>query len=188
MMTLRCPPELTIVIDEARANHIQKCEVVEDAPLNVWLEINGGEPVDCQSEKQCKINYQWMNRSKTLAYETQLQDILPKIRHMEHDVDSLYETILTSMTLAANNCLTRRTFSKFLKPYWTPVLKETHAELMQARHLWAMNGKPRDGEMYSWYKCHKSNFRRLIRKAAHEYESEEADRIETLNDIDQKSF
>ena len=154
----------------------------------LWLKVDYVPPVDLLSEKHCKVTYQWNNITEITYYKFRLEESLSKIPVADIDLDTHYEAIVNAMTHASDSSLSRRSYCKFLKPYWTPVLKAMHKDLMLARFRWTTNGKPRRGHLINEYKSRKRAFRRSLRKSAHDYEKGEFERVEKLSELDQQGF
>ena len=113
---------------------------------------------------------------------------------MLSDTSSI-ENTLTDLTnllqLCANRCIPKVKFKKHLEPYWKQGLKLCmHDKSRYQRKIWISQGRPRDSQntYYRAYKHAKRDFRRELRRRAHEYESQEYERLENIFEVDNSAF
>jgi hypothetical protein len=104
------------------------------------------------------------------------------------DITSI-EKRLTDVTNLLQTCA-ERSIPKFLKPYWKQGLKPMHDRCRYYRKIWILQGRPRDSEnrYFMTYKQTERDFRRELRRKAHEYESQEYERLESVFDVDNDAF
>ena len=92
------------------------------------------------------------------------------------------------MQKAAEKHVKKRTFKKYLKPFWSQTVKTLHKRITAIRNEWDNNNRPRSGDVYNAYKEKKRLFRCELRKAAKQYEINEYERLDHLAEMDQKGF
>ena len=111
-----------------------------------------------------KINYRWSNYTEQKRYEEKVTTNLLKENINYQNINKAYDSVIQCVSSAAETSLTKRQFKKFLKPYWSPSLKQFHCKMLLSRRLWITTGKCRDSLSYVQYKTDKCNFRRNLRR------------------------
>lgn len=105
--------------------------------------------------------------------------------NLEQSVDIIVECILQ----ASNETLRKIEFKPYLKPYWSPELKELHRKMRFYRSCWLAEGKNKDNSTaFQSYKRSKREFRRTLRRRHRRFEREEFEKIDNLLEIDQNTF
>jgi len=185
-----------ILLDESLLPATVECLVASDAPLNVsrhlpiflTLRIKSSTTHQVNSDAFTKKNYNWNQHRANANYRTRLNHEFSQRSIEFSEIDTAYEHILECMTTSAESTLKKREFKKFLKPYWSPALKDSHRSVVSSRLEWLADGKAHGSTSYSNYKATKRHFRRKLRAAAHCFEQEEIERIDQLAELDQKGF
>ena len=186
-----------VVVSELLYSEVNSCCVLEDAPLNVSrhfpivLSLNITRTFTNYHTHQCyqRSIFNWKIDSEIECYRESVTENLQNSQINFSDPNEAYDTIVKSLNSAAEGYISKRTFCKHLKPYWSAELKEIHKDMRKARAVWVNEGKPRyDTDSRKQYKDIKRSFRRLLRKKYSDYEKEENDRIDHLAEVDQKGF
>jgi len=185
-----------ILLHGCMLRHVASCSVVPDAPLNVsrhlpvylrlHLAVNTQDAV--YSHPFQRVSYRWDRPFEERAYEQKLSRLLQNTTFDFSDTDSAYAELVNCISAAADSCLSRRQYNKFLKPYWSTTSKELHQNLRLSYLSWCWSGKAKDSPEHMKNKELKKNFRRQLRAAAHAQEEAERLRIDELVDADHCLF
>ena len=185
-----------ILVDELLYRHITDCVIKPDAPLNVSRHLPVFMTICIQPiltvcsnlESFTRTRYKWNRYNEIKHYEQELSRLLQSHSLGYKNTDDTYDKIVACLISASESTISKRKFCKFLKPFWSNALKESHEIMRKSRWLWVTEGKPRNSASYYQYKQDKCAFRRNLRAAAHQYEQEEFERIDKLSELDQKGF
>ena len=109
------------------------------------------------------------------------------------DITSIEERLTDATNLlqtCAERSIPKVKLKRYLKPYWKQGLKPMHDRCRYYRKIWILQGRPRDSEnrYFMTYKQAKRDFRRELRRKAHEYESQEYERLESVIEVDNGAF
>ena len=186
-----------IVVSELLSSNVVNCCVLEDAPLNVSrhfpivfslnaIKTFGNQLIHQNYQRTIyngKIDSEIERYSESVTDNPQNSDI------NFTDPNKAYDIIVNCLNKAAEGNITKRTFCKHLKPYWSAELKELHKYMRKGRAIWIKDRKPRSNtESRQQYKSAKRAFRRLLRIKYSDYEREENELIDQLAEMDQKGF
>ena len=186
-----------ILIGETFVPYVQKYYIAEDAPLNVsrhlpvFMELKITPKVDMNclsSESFVKQCFNWSSLDHRERYSTEIANTLINTSFNYENIDETYTTICNCLLSASDKCVKKRTFKKYLKPYWSSVIEKYHKNMVEARIDWLRNNSPRNGITYDNYKNYKRIFRSELRKASQIYERNEYERIDKLAELDQNGF
>ena len=196
----QCTPTFIdhIAVDESSVSCIQSCYVGTDAPLNVSrhlplflsidIEDNVYDSMKWSAQPHTRLRLKWTSTEQIQRYNDTLTSMLSSSQTDYNNVNETYALIVNCINIAANKHISKQTFKPYLKPYWSPVVKQLHKNMTYARNQWLSHGRPREGPIYDKYKNEKRIFRCKLRNAADEYERAEYERIEKLSELDQTGF
>ncbi|KAH3715316.1 hypothetical protein DPMN_058022 [Dreissena polymorpha] len=184
-----------IPLDE-RLSHTVKCGVIPDAPLNVSRHLPGfiSLSIDIRqnetfsSQVLPRVTYRWSNSYEINEYMNAVSEHLRSTQLDYTDVNETYSHIVRCISSAAEQCVSKRTYKRFYKPFWSSELKNKHHQLRLARLAWIWSGRRTCSQEYAPYKAMKKTIRRNLRMASHRYDEEKMERINTLAEIDKKAF
>ncbi|KAH3723692.1 hypothetical protein DPMN_049486 [Dreissena polymorpha] len=125
------------------------------------------------------VAYRWSNSNEINEYKNAVSDLLRSNQLNFTDVNETYSHIVRCISSAAEKCVSKRTYKRFLKPFWSSELKNKYHQLRLARLAWILSGRRTGSHEYSHYKAMKKTFRRDLRMASHRYDEEEMKRIDT---------
>ena len=187
-----------LMVGESLMSTINNCYFENDSPINVsrhlplFVELNIVD-VSAKSyinaEKFTKECFNWSSDAQKQHYIlTEVTNFIPKTAFNFKNIDLTYAKLVSGLQSAAEKCVRKRSFKRYLKPFWSTILENLHKSMTQTRNLWIISGRPRYGIEYFNYKENKRIFRHKMRLAANEYEINEYERIDKLAEVDQKGF
>ena len=108
----------------------------------------------------------------------------------EYDIELLYNHIVNSIKLSAENVLPKSKYNKHTKPYWTSEVKAAHTKQRLLRRQWINAGRPRgnDNEYYANYKRAKRLFTNIQKQAIENCLSKYFDELNIAADCDMRLF
>jgi hypothetical protein len=193
-----------IFISEDHINLVQSCHIGDDdsgnlsfhRPIFCVLNVCAG---NITGENKPKTVIAWKKMSVPAIRENYQRTISAAFEQLNADESLLtditsIEERLTDVTNLLQTCAERSIpkakFKKYLKPYWKQGLKPMHDRCRYYRKIWILQGRPRDSEnrYFMTYKQAKRDFRRELRRKAHEYESQEYERLESVFEVDNGAF
>ena len=185
-----------IIIDETLTSNIRNCYVGEEAPLNVsrhlpiFIELNISQHVKqtIDAERFSKQHFNWSSSLQKQRYSDEVTQKLEQVTINYDNINAAYDIIVHCLQSASEQNIKKRSYKKYLKPYWSEAVEKLHQRMTNARIIWDQNGRPRSGDIYASYKNKKREFRNELRKAAKTYENNENERIDKLAEMDQKGF
>jgi hypothetical protein len=200
------------IINRDFEQYILKCYIHEEnlqnlsdhLPLTVDIDI---ELTNVYFENNKNYNVAWHKMSKdeienkyTQPLDKLLEDKLSELNldilDMDEcitneyvDSDIVFENI-TEAICTVTKKLPCTKFSKRLKPYWSPTLIALSKDKKQAYKAWKGAGQPRDEHNPLWrlYKESKRQFRREQRRAEMNYELEFMNKLEQIEEIDNRYY
>ena len=186
-----------ILVDENTISSIRKCNIIEDAPLNIsrhlpillCLNLIDTIPVIHDTMLQHKKHhYKW---SSLIHRDNYCTDVTARFNNTNIDFRDLnwaYDLIVSGLISSSEKCIPKKMYKRCLKPYWSETLKHMHKAMQEHRQCWSADGKPRSGILFERYKEAKRIFRKHMRNAAKDYERAEYEQIDDLVELDQKAF
>ena len=185
-----------ILMDRSLVHNLQYCHVLPDAPLNVSrhfpvlfsLHITESNNEQIKSTPLVRKSYSWNKRNEVSKYSLTLRDRLESSYFDYADIDAAAIKLAKCIIEAADLCLPRRNFKKYLKPYWTKTLKDLHKQLKASYTRWCVSGKVLNSLEHVENKRLKRLFRRELRGAAHAQEDADRQNLDTLAETDQTLF
>ena len=185
------------IINESLVPTLTNCFIDDDSPLNIsrhlplfaQLNINTNTiQKNINADIFTKQCYNWSSELQKQRYCSEVTNFVQRTICDFEDINSTYENLVLGLQSASAKCIKKRSFKRYLKPYWSPVIEELHKSMSQSRNLWILNGRLRNDIHYHNYKEEKRKFRHRMRLAANEFEISEYERIDQLAEIDQKGF
>jgi hypothetical protein len=192
-----------IFLQSVSIPNITSCQILDDSALNV----SSHRPLLCSIRLNNTLpginpkptsHIVWHNVRQTsidrytqfMENDTQLQEIANSNITNITDIDSCYNYISQIINKANANIIPKPKFKKYLKPYWTASLTTLHKEMINKRHIWINNKRPRDKNTKSYrdYKQSKSNFRRHHRVQVTEYLRQTEADLDKYAEIDSIQF
>ena len=194
-----------ILVPIEKSRKVSHCEIIHDNALNV----SRHRPVHCALELP-SCNYDDMPsdlgptsinwRKVDQACITEYQNIIQNSEQMAHiiqgdletprSIDQAYSVLVSEVTTAAEKSLPKKSFKRFLKPYWNLELQGLHRKMKLYRNAWVKSGKTRQPNQttYTDYKSAKRNFRQCHRKHANVYLQGQLEEIDRPAEVDSAHF
>lgn len=184
-----------------KMNQVVLCEVAIDTALNV----SNHRPIllilkfdsNCDGIRNKAGAYNWKKLSNDDIQSTYTQMVDETLQRQNahnnanpHDNLSIYQNIASTLLACSEATIPRRSYRPHLKPFWNTDIDDAHREMLQKRHVWIQQGRPRSifDESYLNYKNSKCVFRRLLRNASYKYLQKLNDDIDSAAAIDQTAF
>ena len=194
-----------VLISENYINLAQACYISDDDCGNlsfhrpIFCKIKACNVTNGLLKTKEKSKIAWKNMCDPVIrenYQRNVADAFVQLNIndlMLSDISSIENTLTDVTNLlqsCANRCIPKVNFKKHLKPYWKQGLKTIHDKSRYQRKIWISQGRPRDSQntYYRAYKQAKCDFRRELRRRAHEYESQEYERLENIFEVDSSVF
>ena len=194
-----------ILVPIEKSRKVLHCEIIHDNALNV----SRHRPVYCALElPSCKYDdmpsdlgptsINW--RKVDQACITEYQNIIQNSEQMAHiiqgdletprSIDQAYTVLVSQVTAAAEKSLPKKSFKRFLKPYWNLELQGHHRKMKLYRNAWVKCGKPRQPNQTTYTDCKSArrNFRQCHRKHANAYLQGQLEEIDRLAEVDSAHF
>ena len=193
-----------ILIQNDISDLINFCKVLDDHALNT----SEHRPVICSvnvgnlNVYNCLNNRMKLSWKKALLngsvcrYALLLADFMNSISVPDYDntntneISKYYNDIVIAMKSASSLTIPAVKFRKHIKPYWTSDVKDAHSDMLNKRHVWINEKRPRGSEFHSYmdYKSSKLNFRKTLNAACDSYISRELEEIDKCGDANQELF
>ncbi len=149
-----------ICVHETLLSDVIQCSVSDDAPLNISRHLPLFMTIQLPSAQSytsvipeggcAKSSYNWSKPNEREQYRLKLSNQLQAVTFDYTNVDSTYDSIVQCITVVAEECVSKRVFKPYLKPYWNNELKRLHAVNRQKRAVWINSGRPRSNDSPSY--------------------------------------
>ncbi|KAH3817224.1 hypothetical protein DPMN_118756 [Dreissena polymorpha] len=115
-----------VQLDERLSHTVNSCGVIPDAPLNVSchlpvfisLSIDISQDETCSSQALPRVTYRWSNSNEINEYKNAISEHLRSTQLDYTDVNETYSHIVRCISSAAEKCVSKRTYKRFLKQFW----------------------------------------------------------------------
>ncbi|KAH3860016.1 hypothetical protein DPMN_022908 [Dreissena polymorpha] len=137
-----------VLLDERLSHTVNSCGVIPDAPLNVsrHLPVFISLSIDirqdeCSSQALPRVTYRWSNSYEINEYKNAVSEHLCATQLDNTDVNETYSHIVRCISSAAEKCVSKQTYKRFLKSFWFAELKNKNHQLRLARPAWIWSGR-----------------------------------------------
>ena len=149
-------------------------------------------------QSNTRYRYKWNAVPENIlvtVYGAEVQNRLenihkPSINASHSEVDSYYNSMVSSLNAASQHCIPRQKFNPKILPGWNKYIKAFHKTMLAKRAVWISHGKPRGTPSLSYvaFKDAKTRFRRELRCHHSRLMREFYNDIDTAAEGDQNLF
>ncbi|CAC5375856.1 unnamed protein product [Mytilus coruscus] len=190
-----------ILINRTKLQHVKQAKVID----NHSFSTSDHHQILCTLETEFHLHYPQETSDPTVSWErarntnciedytfavsTNLWTVKFPNTALPDVIESYYSCIVSAIKKAEKDTLPYKKFNRHSKPYWNHNLTVLRDSMRSIRNEWINNCHCHDThcEFFHIYKSAKREFRKALRKAFDEYESNLAKPIESNLDIDQKT-
>ena len=143
-------------------------------PVFMVLDLHVKNPIACNDFK-CLPAWHKADSCKIKEYENflSIESVSLLSRNLEcvNDIDVFCSDISCLLHHAASQYIPVSKYKPYLKPEWTPNVKQLHDKERQKRRIWLSEGRPRGmcHDSYRNYKRAKRDFRNALQSAHDEF-------------------
>ncbi|XP_053376652.1 uncharacterized protein LOC128547637 [Mercenaria mercenaria] len=192
-----------IFLQELDLVNVTYCHIFDDSSTNVsthrpiCCNINlQNELPKCADFPRNMMNWHTVKDSHIENYKLQITEDKKLRMSFETEIlsnkaiDNLYNSIVSAINSANENCIPKSVFKPYIKPYWDDRLKVLHKIVKHKRYIWINENRPRGNsyKSYTDYKKAKHDFRQYHRNRVSDFLKQMENEKDEAADIDNNEF
>ena len=192
-----------VAVPSCLSNQVIRCEVLCDQILNTsdHYVVRVSLDLECDVYPSTKTTHsprvKWSKVKSDILlnrytrpveeYVSRTLDSITWDNVTEDMIDAVIDDVNIKMSKSADN-LPKSKFRKHIRPFWNSNLTELKKIKVARYHEWKLNGKPKEGDIWTKHKNAKKRFRSEIKFVQQEYERKEIEETVRCAEVDRNKF